>query len=108
MRWCIVVAVRVRNRPGFMWKWRTLDRKSASAYCYVYFYDCVRSAHRAGLRVDMNRTRECARHPEIVPFSEYRVIERNEKKKRRPTKRPAAFRGKSAPSRRRHAPTEGQ
>jgi hypothetical protein len=74
-----------------MWKWRTLDRKSASACCYAYFYDCVSSAHRAGLRVDMNRTRESARQPEIVPFSEYRAIARSGKKKRRPTKRPAAF-----------------
>lgn len=106
MRWCIVLAVRVRNKPGFMWTWRTLDRKAASTCCYAYFYDCVKSAHRAGLRVDMNRTRERARQPEIVPLSKYRVMDHNEKENRRPTKRPPAFYEKTVLSGRRRARTK--
>ncbi len=71
MRWCVVVPVYVKNRPGFMWRWRSLDRHSYSRFCFTYFHDCVKAAQEAGFSVDMERTRECARQPELVSLSEY-------------------------------------
>lgn len=73
MRTCVVVPVRVANRPGFLWRWRSLDTRARSPYCFQFFFDCLQAAERAGYAVDLEKSRELADDPEVVSAAEYRV-----------------------------------
>ena len=44
----VIHSVRVAGSHAFGWKWRSEDGSSASADAYVYFYDCIQSAKKAG------------------------------------------------------------
>jgi hypothetical protein len=44
----VIHSVRVAGSHRFGWKWRAEDGSRASADAYVYFYDCIQSAKKAG------------------------------------------------------------
>jgi len=37
---------------GFHWKWRCVDGSNESATTFIYFFDCVEDARRAGYCVE--------------------------------------------------------
>ena len=48
IRKAVIHSVRVAGTHRFGWKWRSEDGSRASAEAYVYFYDCLQSAKKAG------------------------------------------------------------
>ena len=44
----VIHSVRVAGSHQFGWKWRSVDGSRASTDAYVYFFDCIQSARKAG------------------------------------------------------------
>ena len=44
----VIHSVRVAGTHRFGWKWRSEDGSRSSSEAYVYFYDCLQSARKAG------------------------------------------------------------
>jgi hypothetical protein len=49
----IIISVRSADAHGFQWIWRSADEKHRCAKTFVYFYDCVEDARRAGFTVEL-------------------------------------------------------
>lgn len=69
---CIVVPVRVRGRPGFVWRWRRSHDGCMSECCFELFYACMQDAIKRGMTVDMPGTIAAARHPVTIASEEFR------------------------------------
>jgi hypothetical protein len=48
-----IVSVRSSDAHGFHWIWRSRDNAQRSATTFVYFYECVQDARRAGFAVEL-------------------------------------------------------
>ena len=46
-----IYSVRTPDAQGFCWAWRGSDGKQQSPENFVYFYECVEDARRAGYSV---------------------------------------------------------
>jgi hypothetical protein len=47
-----VFPVRTPDVHGFHWKWRCVDGTKESTTSFIYFFDCVEDARRAGYCVE--------------------------------------------------------
>ena len=56
MKTAVIISVPVTAAPGYAWKWRSPDGKQQSPSTFVYFYDCVEDARRAGFGVRLTDT----------------------------------------------------
>ena len=56
MATAVVYSVKVATNAGFVWKWRSSDKKKQSSSTFVYFYECVEDARGAGYTVELSGT----------------------------------------------------
>ena len=49
-----VVSIDSSDAHGFYWVWRSADGQRQSRASFVYFYECVQDARRAGYAVDLS------------------------------------------------------
>jgi hypothetical protein len=46
-----IFAVQSRNAHGFRWKWHSTERDQESKNTFVYYFECLQDAERAGYAV---------------------------------------------------------
>ena len=56
MKTAVIISVPVTAAPSYAWKWRSPDGKQHSPSTFVYFYDCVQDARRAGFAIELTGT----------------------------------------------------